>query len=225
MKFCHPAIRCAAITLMMVAAMVLPGCDNAAVPAETPPPQRFIYVEPPKPIATLVPEGMSQWIDTLAELNREIAEVEQKFATVSTLHRETSFDELLQIDLKTLSNDQLCYVWHFADKGYFTVEREIMLNILEERSIRESVSTSSASNIAERAQRLAERYRSHLSELQLAIDLYEKTQTQQFTIPNILDAEQLEVLRGMVEEKLSHARTECEALDARLADLRGELGD
>ena len=207
----------------MAAALALVGCDNSAS-TESPAPRRFIYVEPPKPAATLVPEGMSQWIDTLAELNKEMAEVEQKFTTVSTLHRETSFDELLQMDVRTLSNDQLCYIWHFADKGYFTVEREIMLNILEERSIRESVSTSTASNIAERAQRLAERYRSHLSELRLAIDLYEKTQTQQFTIPNILDAEQLEVLRGMVVEKLAQAQTECEALDVRIADLRAKLG-
>ena len=219
-----PASLPATITLLSMAVLVLVGCDNAAAPAESPAPQRFIYVEPPKPVATLVPEGMSQWIDTLAELNQEMEAVEQKFTTVSTVHRETSFDELLQIDPNTLSNDQLCYVWHFSDKGYFTVEREIMLNILEERSIRESVSTSTASNIAERAQRLTERYRSHLSELRLAIDLYEKTQTQQFTVPNILDAEQLEVLRGMVVEKLGQAKTECDVLDARIADLRASLG-
>lgn len=200
--------------------MALTSCDRAGAPADQPAPQRFIYVEPPKPAATLAPEGMSQRIDKLAELNQEIREVEEKFSKVSTLHRETSFDQMLNVDLKTLGNDQLCYLWHFADKGYFTVERQIMLNILEERSIRDSVGTSAASNIAERAQRLAERYREHLNELRLAIDLYEKTQSQPFTIPSVLDEEQVEVLRGMVVEKLAQAKTECDTLDARIAELR-----
>ena len=207
----------------VLALLWLVGCDRTEVSSEPPPPPRFIYVEPPRPLATSVPEGMSAWIDKLEELNQEIDQVEEKLATVSTIHQQTPFDQLLQADLSTLGNDQLCYLWHFADKGYFTVEREIMLNVLEERQIRQSVPAVTASNIAERAQTLADRYRGHLSELRMAIDLYEKTQTSQFTIPNNLDAEQVEVLRGMVTEKLTLAKSECDTLDARIAELKNSL--
>jgi hypothetical protein len=207
-------------------AFSLAGCDPAAV--DTTPqaaPKRFVYVAPPPPMATHVPEGMSQWLGLLHDLQAQISELETKFQEASTVHRETAFDELLKVDPSTLGNDQLAYIWHFADKGYFTLEREIMVKLLQDKATRESATVAKPSNIADRAQVLAARYEDHLRDLQLAIEMYAKTKDVEFSIPNQLDAEQTDILKGMVVEKLERARQECITLDIRIEQLQGRTRD
>ena len=222
----NPSISClstfrrtSAFGVLVAAAWALTACDSGRE-TEQPAPKPFVYVEPPKPMATHVPPGMSAMIDQLAELREKIAELEMELTEVSTVHRETSFDDLLNLDLETLGNDQLSYLWHFADKGYFTVERLIMIQILEDRLNHEDPSLAGAANIAERAKALAKRYEAQIRELQLAVDLYAERNTQQFNIPGNLTAEQTDLLRGMVKEKLSVAKQECALMDAKIEHLQ-----
>jgi hypothetical protein len=204
---------------LVVAACLVTACDSGRE-TDPPAPKPFVYVEPPKPVATHVPAGMSAMIDQLAELREKIAELEMELTEVSTVHRETSFDDLLNLDPDTLGNDQLSYLWHFADKGYFTVERLIMIQILEDRLNHDDVSLAGAANIAERAKALSKRYEAQIRELQLAVDLYAERNTQQFNIPENLTAEQTDLLRGMVKEKLSVAKQECAVMDAKIDHLQ-----
>ena len=60
---------------LVVAACLVTACDSGRE-TEPPAPKPFVYVEPPKPIATHVPAGMSAMIDQLAELREKIAELE-----------------------------------------------------------------------------------------------------------------------------------------------------
>jgi hypothetical protein len=198
----------------------LSACDNSTALPPPEEPKRFVYVSPPPPKATHVPEGMSQWLGLLGELRQQISELEARLQDASKVHRETSFDELLKVDLSTLGNDQLAYLWHFADKGYFTLEREVKLKLLEDQQTRPATTLNAPSNIAERAQVLAARYEDHLQDLQLAVELYAKTKDVEFHIPNQLDAEQADILKGMVTEKLARASEECATLDQRIEQLQ-----
>ncbi len=198
----------------------LTSCDNSTAVAPPEEPKRFVYVSPPPPKATHVPEGMSQWLGLLGELQQQISELETRLQDASKVHRETSFDELLKVDINTLGNDQLAYLWHFVDKGYFTLEREIKLKLLADQQTRPTTTLNAPSNIAERAQVLAARYEDHLRDLQLAVEMYAKTQNVEFHIPNQLDEEQRNVLKGMVTEELARASEECATLDQRIEELQ-----
>jgi DNA-binding protein YbaB len=202
-------------------ALGLVGCDKAVETTPQAPPKRFVYVAPPPVVATHVPDGMGQWLGLLQDLQEQISALEERFQEASALHRETAFEDLLKVDLNTLDNDQLAYLWHFADKGYFTLEREIMVKLLTDQANRAPATISAPSNIAERAQVLAERYEGHLKDLQLAVEMYGKTKEVEFAIPNQLNAEQTDILQDMVAEKLAQARQECITLDLRIEQLQG----
>lgn len=204
----------------MAGCAALTACDSGQQGTGDTGPKRFVYTPPPKPRATKVPDGMSDWIDVLGELRAQIGEMEAKLLEVSAVHRQTAFDDLLQLNPDELGNEQLSYLWHFADKGYFTIEREIMLRILQDRGKRTLSSMEAAGNIAERAKVLAERYEAQLYEMELAIALYGKRHTEQFSIPGNLTAEQTDILRGMVHEKLDNAKEACALLDQQIQALR-----
>lgn len=208
-------------SLLVIGAVVCCGCDSQPPPATEEAPKRFVYVAPPPPKATHVPEGTGQWLQLLKDLQEQIHTMEDRLEEASAVHRETSFDELLNADLETLGNDQLAYLWHFADKGFFTLEREIMLKLLEDQKSRPTSTVAAPSNIAERAQALSERFEAHLRDLELAVSMYAKTKDVEFHIPNHLDAEQTDILKGMVAEKLAQARDACAAMDARINELKG----
>lgn len=211
-----PLQRLLALSLLVL----LSACDHAVETLPSEAPKRFVYFPPPPPQATHVPEGMAQWLDLLHELQAEIQGLETTLADASAVHHQTSFDDLLHVDLSTLGNDQLAYLWHFADKGYFTLEREVTVKLLEDQALRPATIVAVPTNIAERAQVLAERYADHLQDLRLAIQMYAKTKDVSFHIPNHLDAEQTDILKGMVTEKLSEAATDCATLDARITELK-----
>lgn len=171
-------------------------------------------------MATMAPEGMSQWLDLLAELRAEIDKIEANVSQASEVHRQNSFDALIQLNPDTMEKDQLCYLWHFAEKGYFTVEREIMVTILEDRKKRWQSGPSTAVNIADRASLLAEKYESRLHELHVALELYAKSQEGKFYIPASLSEEEIGVLRGMVKEKLETIKTKIAELDLKIDELQ-----
>jgi hypothetical protein len=208
--------------VISLGACLLAACDRAPDAAAPAAPKRFVYVNPPPPKATHVPEGMAEWLKLLSERRAKIEALRQQVQAVSTTHQETAFDELLKLDPYTLNNDQLCYLWHFADKGYFTVEREIMVRILQDRKERPVFQTS-ATNIAERAAQLAERYENELLDLEIALSFYVKPEDALFSIPNTMTDEQTEILRGMVNEKLIAARATCAALDEQIRSLQAEM--
>ncbi len=203
--------------LPVVISLVLSGCGDSGPPQE---PRRFVYPLPPPRVATHLPEGLGEWLKLLDEMRRQIADLEGKVSEHLALHRATPFDAFLQLDPAGLPKDQLSYLWHFADKGYFTVEREIIVRILEERH-RNATQPSAAGNIADRARNLALEYEQRLNDLQAASELYEKTKQGDFHVPATLNDEQLDVLRDMVREKLAAVRTEVARLDARIAELQG----
>jgi hypothetical protein len=105
-------------------------------------------------------------------------------------------------------------------KDISTLEREIMIKLLEDQQERPTTTIATPTNIAERAQVLAERYEGHLRDLEVALAMYAKTKDVEFNVPNQLDAEQTDILKGMVTEKLATARMECVTLDIRIQTLK-----
>jgi len=211
----HPPARLLAVLFFLV------SCGEKEAPPE---PKRFVYPLPQPRVATHVPEGLGEWLKLLEEMRRQIGSLEEKIAEHQQLHQATPFDEFLGLDPAALQKDQLSYLWHFADKGYFTVEREIIIKILESRRAGGNV-PEAATNIADRAKNLASEYEQRLNDLQTASELYEKTRQGEFHVPGRLNDEQLDVLRGMVREKLATARAEVARLDARIAELQGPVSE
>jgi hypothetical protein len=197
------------------AACFLSGCGRDELPEA---PKRFVYPPQPAPVATKVPADTHEWVGLAKKIQEDLTDVEKRMDEDQKIFRENSFDAFLDMDLSTMEKDQLAYLWHFADKGYFTVEREIMVKILEDRQVR-PVALDAGGNIAHRAQRLAETYQNRLHDFKTALELYQKTKMGDFHIPGGLDQEQIEVLRDMVREKLAEARRETSRLDARIAEL------
>jgi hypothetical protein len=67
---------------------------------------------------------------------------------------------------------------------------------------------------------LAERYERHLQDLTVAVEMYAKTKNVEFHIPDQLNTEQRDILKGMVTEKIALARQECVTLDIRIDQLQ-----
>lgn len=203
---------------LVIAVMGCVSCGNQADSEQEP--KRFVYKEAPTPIISQVPPEMSGLLDMLGDLRGKIGDFETKLLEASAVHRQMAFDDLLTADLSEMGNDELSYLWHFADKGYFTVEREIMIRILEDRQSRDPVDNLPSGNITQRAEILAERYKAKLHELSLALEMYDKRGQEEFTIPQNLTAEQTDILRTMVREQLDRIGQQCATLDAKIKELQ-----
>lgn len=150
-------------------------------------------------------------------MRQDLSSLEAKLQEHQQIFQDNPFDTFLEAELGGLSRDQLAYLWHFADKGYFTVQREILLRLLEDRLEHHGEATPTAATIADRAKNLALKYEQRLRDLKTAVELYEKTQQGDFHVPTTLTDDQMAVLRDLVAEKLVAAKKQAAELDEKIA--------
>jgi hypothetical protein len=118
----------AAAALALATALMLTGCAKEEAPP--PPLKRFIYIAPPKPVATRVPAETFEWVLMAQKLQADIEALESRLAKTQEIYQQNSFDGFLEMDVSGLGVEHLASLWHFAEKGYFTVVREILLKLL-----------------------------------------------------------------------------------------------
>jgi hypothetical protein len=212
-------------------ALLLVGGERLRSPkpqiAEPPPPQvkRFVYVPPPPRKATHLPADFNQWTKILASQHQEMQLLQQKLSTDQEIHLANRFDEFLQLDLSVLNPEQLGSLWHFADKGYFTIERRIILRLLEDR-LRENdphQDPAQGQDISQRAALLAKQNELKLRDLRTATELYESLNTKEFPLPDAVNQEQLAALLTLTSQKMDATRAELAQLDQQIETLKTQL--
>jgi Skp family chaperone for outer membrane proteins len=204
------------------------GCDgpkveqNEAVSA----PRRFIYRASPPRVATHLPENFSQWSRVLQSQHTEMQALQAKLAEKREIHLANHFDDFLKADLSTLAAEPLASLWHFADKGYFTIERRIVKRLLEDRLAESDpqLNPAKGSNIGERAALFAKQNELKIRDLRTAAELYDALQAKgEFPIPQPANPEELEALRKLAADKLQGTRQEITTLDAEIQQLQQTL--
>jgi hypothetical protein len=222
----------AALRLPMLVATLLAVAGCHEPPAKETKPavplsRRFVYVPPPPRVATHLPENFAQWTRVLNVQQQEMQQLQAKLATHQEIHLTNQFDAFLQSDLAGLPAEQLASLWHFADKGYFTVERRIIKRLLQDRLAENNpkLEPAKGQNIADRAALLAQQNELKLRDLRTASEMYASIDKGAFHIPQPADAEQLEALRSLAKAKLESTGQEMAKLDQEIEQLRAKLNE
>ncbi|MFN0129295.1 MAG: hypothetical protein ACKV19_21725 [Verrucomicrobiales bacterium] len=190
-----------------------------AAPVDPPPVAR----PAPKKRPPLRPETFD-WLNRLRETQVVTSQLEAEFATAQEFYREYALDEFLDFDPWSLGPDEVVALTHFCDEGYFTVEREILVKILERRVMDAQSETASAPRGAlDRLEAAAHERESRLAGLREAAELYRRGRTAEVQIPEAVTPEQDQAQRAQLVDKLAAVRRERERLNARIDQLNAML--
>jgi hypothetical protein len=218
------AIRWIALAFAALGTVAFVACEKSP-PPRSDATRRFVYVSPPPRVATSVPDGLTNWIQILNAQREEMLTLQEKLASQQEIHVTNKFDDFLKTDPTTLGREELAALWHFADKGYFTVERDIVIKLLEDRLGEKQGQPGGGDAMLERARTLAEQNELKLRDLRTANEMYAKVHQGEFHVPATLDAQGMETLQGMVREKLTTASLEVSKLEERIRDLQTRLNE
>ena len=144
----------AAITACLPAVLTLTACGPVE---ENPgPPGGVVYVAPPlEPRRNSSPSpDVHRWLEASASVRAQLASLRGELAGLQQLHVENHFDDFLALDPDTLEPGQLYYLHHFLERGYFRIEREILIQLLESRRARAATSAPAQPAPADIAARL-----------------------------------------------------------------------
>ncbi len=201
--------------------LVLTACDP--VEEKSGPAGGNAYVAPPveaRKSATPDPE-VHRWLAASASVREQLDKLRQELAGLQQIHVENHFDDFLAMDPATLDPGQLCYLQHFLERGYFRIEREILIQLLESRRSRQADgATPGGGDLASRFQAALHRDETLVIDLEAAIARYRSPGEEPFQIPVSLTEVQLEELRGKVTALLKTERLKIGELDGRIGALR-----
>jgi hypothetical protein len=177
----------------------------------------------PDPRPRLRPETFD-WLNRLRETQVVTDQLEAEFAEAQTFYREYALDEFLDFDPWSLNPDEVITLTHFCDHGFFTVEREILVRILERKVIEQPTDgTPSAQGALARLETAARDRESRLASLREAADLYRRNRAAEVTLPDTITPEDDQSQRARLVDKLAGVRRERARLDARIAELNAML--
>lgn len=214
----------AAIRLTLPAALLLPACEPVR---ENPgPPNGAAYVAPlPEPRRNPNPSPeVHRWLTASDSVRRQLSTLRSELAGLQQFHVANHFDDFLALDPASLEPAQLCYLDHFLERGYFRIEREILLQLLGSRRTRAaapSAGSGTPADIAARLQASLQRDETLLIDLETAIARYKAPGDDPFQIPAVLTEPELDALRVRVTDKLADERRKIAGLDGRIAALGG----
>ncbi len=213
------------LTGCAAACLVTTGCepqDSASGPprpfhAPIPPPRRTLHPDP----------ANAQWLAAWRDLRTRLAPLEERLAELQQIHSDNNFDGYLDLDPETLSTAQLCSLFHFLQRGYFTVERRVLVHLLERRLDRAAeplaIPGDGKTALKDYFAAAMQRDEIRMVDLETAIEFYEQTGEANFQIPGELTEEEQAELRGAVGELLVEARTSIRELDARITTLKEQI--
>ncbi len=179
---------------------------------------------PKAPLRKLSPETFD-WLHRFREASVVADQLEKEVEAAQAFYRENKLDEFLAMDPWTTAVDQLYYLYHFSERGFFTVVREHWIAVLEQKLARQRVGIDTAdASVADRLQNAVDRREGHIATLRQALTLYQRGQEEEITIPTGLTPEQEQALRAMMVDRMAAERKKCDALDARIDELQRRLG-
>lgn len=224
---CRPYRCLSRITRAVVpACLVLVACDPVDDPSAAGPVRFRAAMPQPRQTANPNPEN-AQWLAAWRDLRSRIAPLEEQLADTQQFHAENHFDRFLDLDPETLEKDELCSLFHFIERGYFTVERQILINLLERRLHRSESSVAIPSGkrprLKDRLAAAMQRDELRMVDLESALQFYRQSGDDDFQIPDSLTDEELTELRSAVSANLDKTRESVAEMDERIQTLKAQL--
>src|SRR6478735_1947339 len=137
-----------------------------------------------------------RWLEASASVRTQLAGLKKELASLQQFHLENHFDDFLALDPVILDAGQLTYLRHFLERGYFRIEREVLLQLLESRAARAAASQAPVSqDIAGRLQSALQRDETLMIDLETAITRYRAPGEDPFQVPVIVTEAELASLR------------------------------
>ena len=106
---------------MLAAILAEPACR----PVTEPPPPAGRFVPPtPQPRRTLHPQPeLIQWVTAWQGVQKQVSSLQQELQQLQQIHLDNHFDSFLDLDPESLDLSRLTSLFHFLERGYFTIER------------------------------------------------------------------------------------------------------
>ena len=162
-----------------------------------------------------------RFLEAIGNMESQIANLEGDLDKVQELHESYDFDAFLNLDPWTVS--------HFCDAGHFTVQRKVLLSLLEQKIARkksESRSAARSTGAKDLEQRLADAMlfrEERLMDLEYVIELYNTRQgAQEFLVPDYVSPDDLAAMRADVAARLERQRALIQELDREIDALKAE---
>ena len=212
--------------LLLAAILAAPACR----PVTEPPPPAGRFVPPtPQPRRTLHPQPeLIQWVTAWQGVQQQVSSLQQELQQLQQIHLDNHFDSFLELDPESLDLSRLTSLFHFLERGYFTIEREILVRLLERRIARQSspvaLPPDQAASLKDRVASAMQRDELRTVDLETALEFYRRPGGAEFTIPDALSETETSELRTAVASMLAETRLRIESLDRQIADLRQQAG-
>ncbi|MEZ5326629.1 MAG: hypothetical protein R3F19_16400 [Verrucomicrobiales bacterium] len=170
-----------------------------------------------------------RFLEAISNMETQIADLEADLYQVQELHESYDFDAFLTLDPWTVEKESLFYLSHFCDAGYFTVQRKVLLSLLEKKIARKKSEAKNAAQPGaskEIEQRLADAMlfrEERIMDLEFVIDLYNTRQgAQEFLVPDYISPDDLAAMRTDVAERLDRQRALVAELDREISVLKAQ---
>jgi len=179
---------------------------------------------PPKKTRPHPRPELFDWLNRLRETQVVTDQLEAEFADAQQFYRDYALDEFLEFDPWSLGADEVATLTHFCDHGFFTVEREILIRILERKILDQPADAPRVpEGAAARLEAAAQDRESRLASLREAAELYRRGRSAEIIVPANLTPEEDQARRARLVDKLATVRRERDRLDARIAELNAQL--
>lgn len=166
----------------------------------------------------LKPEAFD-WLTQLRETNIISSQLEQQFLDAQAFYRDYALDEFLDYDPWQLDNEEVIALRHFCDHGFFTVEREILIKLLEQQLFSDD-DNAIPSTVTERLAAAVTSQQRRVTGLREAVELYRRGQDEPVMIHQPLTPEQAQLQRAELVDRLAAVKKARADLDARIAELQ-----
>jgi hypothetical protein len=187
-------------------------------------------IEPAAPTRTTTPRRpslkpeMFDWLNRLRETQVVTDQLEAEFTEAQQFYREYALDEFLLFDPWSLATDEVVTLTHFCDHGFFTVEREILVKILERKLLQQPDTTiPSGGGASARLAAAAIDRETRLTTLREAAEMYRTGRSAEIMVPKSVTPEEDQAQRARLVDKLVAARRERDRLDSEIDRLNALL--
>ena len=187
------------------------------------PPHPYKAAIPPPRRAQNPDPANAMWLAAWRDLRTRLSPLEEKLAGLQKVHSANNFDAFLDLDPETLGKEQLCSLFHFLQRGYFTVERRVLIHLLERRLDRTgmlAIPADAKLTLKDHLANAMHRDEVRMVDMETAIQFYEEIGDSNFTSPGELTEEEEDELRSAVADMLDKAREEIADMEKRITQLK-----
>ena len=223
---CPVLLRPALAGIAGAACLFLTACDPVNAPGYSGPPHYDAPLPSPRRAENHDPDT-ALWLTAWRDLRAQLGPMEEQLAAAQRMHREYQFDAFLDLDPETIGREQLSSLFHFLQRGYFTVERKGLIQLLERR-LQRAVSplafpSDGHSTLKDRLAAAMHRDELRMVDLETALQFYRQPGDDSFQIPESLTEDEESELRSAVSEMLAETQSEITNLDAKINTLKAQV--